>query len=137
VAGAGAAEFEEVVFVAGGVVAFKDFGGGGDFGEEGAAVFGPFEGDGDEGGEAAADDVGIDEGGVAFDDAAFFEFADAFGGGGGGEAEEAAELGPGGAGVDHKFSDYFRIVCIKHDFFRFRKSWLYYIYFSFGKQGRN
>src|SRR5262249_22151272 len=100
--GGAAANFEEVVVVAGDVMAFRDLLHFYDGAQEGSAISGIGEGHEDEGGERVADGGGIEQRGVAGDDFGFFEFADAIGGGGSGEAEGLAEFGPGGTSLTHQ-----------------------------------
>ncbi len=99
--GAAAADLEEVIVVAGNVMALDDLVHFGDGAEKRGAVAVAGERDGDIGGERVAYRCRVYESGVPADDATLFELADAIGGGRSGEAEEVAELGPAGAAVAH------------------------------------
>ncbi len=109
IVGTAAVDFEEVIVVAGHVVTLGNLLHFGDGAEKGGAIAMAGERDGDVGGKRAAYGGGIYESGIAADDSALLEFADAFGGGRGGEAEELAEFGPGGAAVAHQELQYLPI----------------------------
>ena len=97
--GIAAAHFEQVVLVAGDVVAFADLVDLFDATEERCALAMAGQQDGNVSSERIANRGGIEQGRVAADDALLFEFASAFGGGRRGQAEGLAEFSPGGAAV--------------------------------------
>lgn len=108
VAGGLGDDFEEIVFIASGVVDFEDAFEFDDLFEEVGAAGGSIEDHGDESGEGVAGEFGVETSGITEDGSAFFEAVDAVGGGRG-IADELGEFGPGGAGVLDESAQKFRI----------------------------
>src|SRR6266478_1212534 len=94
---AAATDLEQIVVIAGDVVAFGHLVHFFDGPQERGAVAMASEGDGDIGGEGMANGRGVDKRSIPADDAALLQLVHAFRGRRRGEAEELAELGPGGA----------------------------------------
>jgi len=105
---ASAAQFEQVIVVAGHVMAFGDFGDCLDASQEGSAVFGPIEDDRHKSGQRIAHRRRIHERRISFDDTALFEAADTIGHRGRREADKLRQVRPADAAVPHQPADYFR-----------------------------
>jgi len=100
--GSGAADFDEIVAVAGDVVALGDLGELGDSAKERLALAMRAQGDGDERQERQPQSVRIGDRSVVLDDAGFFKLSHAFGSGGSGKAKQLAEFGPSGSADSHQ-----------------------------------
>jgi hypothetical protein len=109
VAGGGGDYFEEIVFVASGVVDLEDSLELHDFFEEVGPAGGAVEDYRDVGGEGVANLFGVQACGIAKDHAALLKTVDTVCGGWWGVADELCEFSPGGAGVFDQCSQKFRI----------------------------